>query len=240
VSLAYAAGAATNFRASIARGYRAPSAIEQFVSTRQYGFQVVPNPELRGEHAWSGEVGVTTYPWSALRIDGAVFGSRYEDLIAPAAAPDQILVFQFQNVSRARVLGLDVGARATVVPGVIDLGANYLFLNSEDLETGKALPYRSQHNVTGTVTALRGLAAVDVRYRSRVEEVIGYPLDPRGSIFTLDVRGLIRPSVSLSLPASATCSTRSTRTCRSAPRVRRGNGASASTRSSDLTGRSQK
>jgi len=189
VSLAYAAGATTNFRASIARGYRAPSAIEQFVSTRQYGFQVVPNPELRGEHAWSGEVGVTTYPWSAVRIDGAVFGSRYEDLIAPAAAPDQILVFQFQNVSRARVLGLDVGAQATVVPGVIDVGANYLFLNTEDLETGKALPYRSQHNVTGTVTALRGLAAVDVRYRSRVEEVIGYPLDPRSNIFTLDVRG---------------------------------------------------
>jgi outer membrane receptor protein involved in Fe transport len=189
VSVAYAAGVTTNLRASLARGYRAPSAIEQFVSTRQYGFQVVPNPGLRGEHAWSGEVGVTAYPWSSIRVDGAIFGSRYEDLIAPAAAPDQILVFQFQNVSRARVLGLDVGARATVVPGVIDLEANYLYLNSEDLETGKALPYRSQHNVTGTMTALRGLAAVDVRYRSRVEEVIGYPLDPRSSIFTLDVRG---------------------------------------------------
>ena len=72
---------------------------------------------------------------------------------------------------------------------VIDIEANYLFLDSEDLETGKALPYRSQHNVTGTVTAMRGLAAVDLRYRSRVEEVIGYPLDPRSSIFTLDLRG---------------------------------------------------
>ena len=51
------------------------------------------------------------------------------------------------------------------------------------------LPYRSRHNVTGTVTALRGLAAVDVRYRSRVENVLQYPLDPRTEIFTLDVRG---------------------------------------------------
>ena len=189
VSLAYAAGRTTNLRASLARGYRAPSAIEQFVSTRQYGFQVIPNPSLRGEHAWSGEVGVTAYPWSSVRIDGAIFGSHYEDLIAPAAAPDQVLVFQFQNVSRARVLGLDLGARATLVPGVLDVEANYLFLDGEDLETGRALPYRSRHNVTGTVTALRGLAAVDVRYRSRVEEVIAYPLDPRGNIFTLDLRG---------------------------------------------------
>jgi outer membrane receptor protein involved in Fe transport len=189
LSVAYAAGATTNLRASLARGYRAPSAIEQFVSTRQYGFQVIPNPELRGEHAWSGEVGVTAYPWPSVRVDGAIFGSRYEDLIAPAGAPNQPFVFQFQNVSRARVLGLDVGARATVLPGKLDVEANYLFLDGKDLETGKALPYRSQHNVTGTVTALRGLAALDVRYRSRVEEVIGYPLDPRSNIFTLDVRG---------------------------------------------------
>ena len=189
VSLAYAAGRTTNLRASLARGYRAPSAIEQFVSTRQYGFQVIPNPGLQGEHAWSGEVGVMAYPWSALRLDGAIFGSRYEDLIAPAAAPDQILVFQFQNVSRARVLGLDLGARATVIPEVLDVEANYLFLDGEDIETGKALPYRSRHNVTGTVTAWGGLAAVDFRYRSRVEEVIAYPLDPRGNIFTLDIRG---------------------------------------------------
>ena len=189
LSLGWAASATTNLRASLARGYRAPSAIEQFVSTRQYGFDVIPNPGLRGEHAWSGEVGVTTYPWRSLRLDGAIFGSRYEDLIAPAAAPDQILVFQFQNVSRARVLGVDLAARATVVPGALDVEANYLFLNGEDLETGKALPYRSQHNVTGTVTAFRGLAAVDLRYRSRVEEVIAYPLDPRGNIFTMDIRG---------------------------------------------------
>lgn len=192
VSLAFAAGATTSLRASIARGYRAPSAIEQFVSTRQYGFQVVPNPELRGEHAWSGEIGITAYPWSGVRVDGAIFGSRYEDLIGPAAAPNQILVFQFQNVSRARVIGLDVGARATVLPGVIDLEASYLYLDGEDLETGKALPYRSRHNVTGTVTALRGLAAVDVRFRSRVEEVIAYPLDTRSDIFTLDLRGAYR------------------------------------------------
>ena len=189
LSLAYAAGANTNLRASLARGYRAPSAIEQFVSTRQYGFQVVPNPQLNGEHAWSGEVGITAYPLPAIRIDGALFGSRYEDLIGPAAAPDQLLVFQFQNVSRARVLGIDLGARAAMIPGVIDLEANYLFLDGQDLETGKALPYRSRHNLTGTVTALRGLAAVDLRYRSRVEEVIAYPLDERGSIFTMDLRG---------------------------------------------------
>jgi len=149
----------------------------------------VPNPQLNGEHAWSGEVGITAYPLPAIRIDGALFGSRYEDLIGPAAAPDQLLVFQFQNVSRARVLGIDLGARAAMIPGVIDLEANYLFLDGQDLETGKALPYRSRHNLTGTVTALRGLAAVDLRYRSRVEEVIAYPLDERGSIFTMDLRG---------------------------------------------------
>ena len=72
---------------------------------------------------------------------------------------------------------------------MIDLEANYLYPRRRRSGVGRALPYRSRHNVTGTVTALRGLAAVDLRYRSRVENVLQYPLDPRAEIFTMDVRG---------------------------------------------------
>ena len=34
----------------------------------------------------------------------------------------------------------------------------------------------------------RGLLGVDVRWRSRVEDVLAYPLDPRGAITLVDLR----------------------------------------------------
>ena len=72
-------------RSSIGAGYRAPSAIEQFVNTFQFGFQVIPNPSLQGERSWSAEIGTSAVLWNRLQIDAAVFGSRYSNLIGPAA-----------------------------------------------------------------------------------------------------------------------------------------------------------
>ncbi len=175
-------------RMSVGGGYRAPSAIEQFVSTYQYGFQVVPNPRLRGEQAWSGEVGTTVTMLDRVRFDGALFASYYHDLIGPAMAPDQPFVFQFQNVSRARVAGLDFGVNAQVLPSVLEVQGGYLFLSTEDRDAHRALPYRSKHNLTATVNFLGGLAGVDTRYRSRVEEVLGYPLDARSAVTVVDLR----------------------------------------------------
>lgn len=178
-----------SLRASVARGYRAPSAIEQFVSTVQYGIRVIPNPDLVGERAWSAEVGATATPRDNLRLEGAAFYSDYDDLIGPGMAPGQFFVFQFQNVARARITGLDLGLRSSFAGGLVDLQGTYLYLDTEDLETGKALPYRSRHNLTGTMNLLRGLFGADVRFRSRVEEVLAYPADLRSEITTLDLRG---------------------------------------------------
>jgi iron complex outermembrane receptor protein len=175
-------------RASVGAGYRAPSPIEQFVSTIQSGFQVVPNPELTGERAWSGEVGTTATLFNRVRVDGAVFGSYYRDLIAPGPAPGQPFVFQFQNVSRARILGLDLGVNSSIIPNWLEAQLTYLYLNTLDLDTEKALPYRSPHNLTATVNVWRQRFGVDVRYRSRIPEVIAYPLDPRGDATVVDFR----------------------------------------------------
>jgi outer membrane receptor for ferrienterochelin and colicins len=180
-----------SLRGSLARGYRAPSAIEQFVSTIQYGIKVIPNPDLTGEQAWSAEIGATAFPTGSLRIDGAVFQSSYDDLIGPAGAPGQILVFQFQNVAKARVRGLDVGARTSLIRDFADFQLSYMFLDSEDLGTGKALPYRSRHNVSGSLELFRKRFAVDYRYRTRVDEVLAYPADPRTNISVLDLRGSV-------------------------------------------------
>ncbi len=180
---------ALSLRASVSRGYRAPSVSERYTSTTQFGFRVVPNLSLRGESAWAGELGATaSVSGGRLWMDAGLFWNQYQDLIEVGAAPGEVLTFQFQNVSRARVGGVDAGVRVGVVPRRINVAANYLFLASRDLDSGLPLVYRSRHNVTTTVSGWHDVVALDFRYRSRPQEVLAYPLDERGAIALVDLR----------------------------------------------------
>lgn len=193
IGASYRLSNSVTLRSSIGAGYRAPSAIEQFVNTFQYGYQVLPNPGLEGERSWSAEIGTSAVLWNRLQVDAAVFGSRYSNLIGPAAIPgSNPLTFQFQNIANARVAGLDLGANAAINSRWLLVAATFLYLNSEDLDTGLPLPYRSAVNVTGTLTTLNGHAGVDLKFRTAVEAVLAYPLDPRQDMFTVDLRGEYR------------------------------------------------
>jgi outer membrane cobalamin receptor len=175
-------------RLSVGRGYRAPSAIEQFVTTVKSGIRVVPNPDLKGETAWSMEAGASGNFGGWLWLDASLFQSQFHGLIGPAAAPGQAFSFQFRNVTRARVRGADLSTRAGIAGGLLQLGMNYLYLDSRDLTTDLRLPYRSRHNLTASLDALRGAIGMDFRFRTRVDEVLAYPLDPRGDITVVDLR----------------------------------------------------
>ena len=188
LALRYTLSPAVSLRASVGAGYRAASAIEQFVSAIQEGYRVIPNPALRGEHAVSGELGLNARLWGGARLDAAWFQSSYRDLIGPAAVPDSLLLFQFRNVQRARIRGLDASLNTAVIPHWLTADLTYMRLDAIDLDTHQWLPYRSRDNATVTLDALGGLAGVDVRYRSKVAAVLVYPLDPRGDITTVDLR----------------------------------------------------
>jgi len=186
IGVTFRPGGGLSTRMSVAHGFRSPSAIEQFVNTTQFGIRVVPNPDLKSERVWSAEAGATATPIVGLRFDASLFESQYRDLIAPCAV--NFSTYTFCNLNRARVRGLDVSVKTGLGGDLVALEGSYLLLDSKDLDTGLPLVYRSRHNVTGTVTALRGLVALDMRFRSRVQEVLQYPLDPRGTITVFDLR----------------------------------------------------
>ena len=175
-----------SLRTSLSRGYRAPSVSEQYSSTTVFGYRVIPNLELRGESVWAGEIGATANPSDRLWLDTGFFWSEYSGLIEVALAPDQeIFTFQFQNFVEARVRGIDTGLRAELVPDMLHLQTNYLFIDSRDLRSGRQLAYRSRHIVTATLSGLEDAAALDVRYRSRPEVVLVYPFDKNRTGFTV-------------------------------------------------------
>ena len=177
-----------SLRTSLSRGYRAPSVAEQFTRTTVFGFRVVPNLEMRGESAWAAEVGATMRVGDRVWVDASAFRSDYSGLIEPTPAPDQLFQFQFRNVADAMVRGVDAGVRVGVIPHRLDVSTTYTFLDTEDHATGRALAYRSRHNLAATVSGWRDLVAVDVRHRSRPDQVLVFPLDDRGPITVVDVR----------------------------------------------------
>lgn len=188
IGVVYRASERLSLRTSLSRGYRAPSVSEQFSSTAVFGFRVVPNLDLRGESAWAGEIGFTVSPGDRIWFDAGFFLSEYSGLIEVANAPGEFFTFQFRNVAEARVNGFDTGLRLGVVPGRLNVQTNYMYLDTRDRRTNRALVYRSRHNLATTLSGWGDRVALDVRYRSEPEAVLAYPNDERGSVTVLDLR----------------------------------------------------
>jgi len=179
-------------RASVGRGFRAPTMAERFVHTFAAGFEVIPNPTLRPETGWSVELGHTTPVLGAVRIDAALFWTEARDLIEPTLVVGAAPRIQLQNVTRARLAGLDATLLTTPVPGHLTAVLAYTYLDTRPL-----LAFRPRHLLTVTADyapggpgSVWGLGA-DFRYASRPEkiELEGF-VDPRRvAVRVLDLRG---------------------------------------------------
>jgi iron complex outermembrane receptor protein len=191
-------------RASIGRGFRAPTMAERFVHTFALGFEVIPNPNLRPETAWSFEVGHTTGPlFRFLRLDAALFWTEAHDLIEPQAllVPPDTIKIQLQNVVRARLSGLDATIIGAPIPNRLITTVGYTYLSTRrrlagDTTTGP-LAFRPRHLLTlGADYTVGDLGAgADFRYASRPEriELEGF-VDPRRvPVKVLDLRASWTP-----------------------------------------------
>ena len=182
------------WRASAGRGFRAPTLAERFVNTRALGFQVIPNPALHPETAWSFEVGNAAPIASWARLDAALFWTEARQLIEPTFLVDArgVAKIQIQNVSRARLRGLDASLVVTPFPSLTGTIA-YLFLDARDLANDSVLAFRPKQLLTLSVDYRWRMFSVggDFRYSSRIERIELEPVfggDPRVAAKVLDLR----------------------------------------------------
>ncbi|HTI04596.1 MAG TPA: TonB-dependent receptor [Gemmatimonadales bacterium] len=187
-------------RASIGRGFRAPTMAERFVRTVALGFEVVPNPNLRPETSWSFEIGHTSAPlWRFLRVDAAVFWTEARDLIEPRTilVPPDTVEIQLQNVVRARIAGVDASIIAAPIPNRLVATLGYTYLSTRRQLAGDStegpLAFRPRHMVTlGSDYSLwEGVGVgADFRYASRPEriELEGFVDSRRVPVKVLDLR----------------------------------------------------
>jgi outer membrane receptor protein involved in Fe transport len=110
-------------RANVGQGYRLPSIAEQFVDYNN-GLQNFPNTALRPEIGANYEIGYKrAFDRKAIQgyLDAAVFFMDYTDLIEPVfgfynedttgltIADINNYGFQFQNITKANILGFELG-----------------------------------------------------------------------------------------------------------------------------------
>ena len=200
-------GAGT-WRASAGRGFRAPTLAERFVTTRAFGFDVVSNPNLDPETAWSFEVGNALPLASWGRLDGALFWTEARRLLEPTfvlVPPDTVPKIQIRNVSRARLRGLDASLTITPFASPLSASVAYTFVDARDLATDSLLAFRPKHLLTLAADYRWRALSVggDFRYTSRIDRIELEPVfggDPRVSAKVLDLRaGWQRGSLSARL-----------------------------------------
>jgi outer membrane receptor for ferrienterochelin and colicins len=182
-------------RASLGRGFRAPSLAERFTSTAAQGVRVIPNPDLEDETSWSGEVGATLPLSPQVALDAALFWTEYANLIEPGLTTGGTEI-QFANVTRARVRGLDASARAAgLAGGPLSASLAYTYLDATDLTQHLPLAFRPRHLVTLSADWQARLGALgtltpgfDLRLASSPARVEIFESDRRVSRRTLDLR----------------------------------------------------
>ena len=192
---------AVRLRASLGRGFRAPSLAELFTSTAEQGIRVVPNPNLENETSWSSEAGATARLGERFELDAAVFWNEYQNLIEPGLVTGGTEI-QFANVTRARIRGLDLTARAAaLVEGHLSADLAYTFLDARDLTLDQPLAFRPRHLATLSADWLFGRvggrgsafsAGFDTRIASSPQRVEIFENDRRVPARTLDLRAAWR------------------------------------------------
>jgi outer membrane cobalamin receptor len=130
-------------RLSGGRRSRFPTLKEMYSS--QFGF-VVPNPDLRPEHAWTVDGGVSVQPWQGRLVVGATgFYAHVQDLIERTTDADGIR--SYTNVSTSRHAGIELRVVARPHPRLeLEIGYDGLHArNTSDDRTSDLLEYRPEH-----------------------------------------------------------------------------------------------
>jgi iron complex outermembrane receptor protein len=183
--LAYNYSPILHFRASAGAGFRAPSVAERFSSVSFQGFEVLPNPQLKAEKSWSFEVGANytvEFYDTPIYFDIAIFQNDMYDLIEPSFVSPTSATIKFQNVTRAKIQGLEFAAKSFIA-GFLGLESSFTFMNPRNLANDEILNYRSEILWYNRFLIPYGdfELQADYRFKSRVKNI-----DPQLGILVKD------------------------------------------------------
>jgi iron complex outermembrane receptor protein len=120
-------------RASWGQGFRFPTLAEQFIVTSFGSTHISPNPQLKSETGWNGEVGLKqTLDWGRTKayIDGAVFWNKYFDMME-FVFTGFTKGFQSQNIGNTDIKGYELTLGGSSIAGFhrISYSGGYTYID---------------------------------------------------------------------------------------------------------------
>lgn len=149
-SLLWEASADTRIRASIGRAFKSPTIRQLYVSFKHGNWWNRPNEDLNPEVSWGYSAGIEHRMFRGMSANLSVFRNDVRDIIVAVDTSEIISgtpVRTWKNVRKAYTQGAEIGLRASVRdPLLVNLG--YAYLDTENRETGKEIPYNPHHTVS--------------------------------------------------------------------------------------------
>jgi iron complex outermembrane receptor protein len=177
----------TSIRASFGSGFRYPAIGELYIesSTNVSQVAVLPNTALKVEQSNSFELGVSRTFAERLSVDVALFNNDFRNLIEPSvdirkyrpnpASPVEVNgpVIQFENLTRARIQGLEAGIKTEWLKRIFSTDVGYTYTWPRDLDENAILKFRPRHLLyaSGQFSWEHARIVADFRYLSRIERI---------------------------------------------------------------------
>ncbi len=165
VAASYRVSDAVTLHAQYAGGFRAPpySAVNSGFTNVLGGYTSVPNPNLRAETSDNIEGGVRVAARHA-SVGATVFSNHYDDFILQESTGldpvTGLLTFQYQNLSRVRIQGIELRGDVRLA-STLRLRGAYARIRGNDVSSGTDVPLQTIAPDQGTL----GLQYTDARSR---------------------------------------------------------------------------
>lgn len=219
LGISYNSDLGVRLRGSVGRGFRAPMAGERFAALRFQGITVVPNLQLLPEESWSFEGGLAyEFIWfsSPISVDVAYFQNELSQLVEPQFTLDGKI--KFENITRARVQGIDCMVRS-FIDSTVGIEMSLSLMSPREYNAGLTLPFRS--SVLWYSRLMLPLAhyvelQADYRFISRVERIddritalnVVEDADARVPTSVVDFRAIFKLGQLLDVPINCTLNVR--------------------------------
>lgn len=137
----------TRLRASIGRAFKTPTIRQIYVFFKHGNWWNKPNKDLNPEVSWGYSAGIEHIFSKKLSANVSLFRNDVKDIIVAVDTSEKINgtpVRTWKNVSKAFTQGAELGIKAAVLDNLI-LNLGYTYLDTENEDTKKELPYNPHH-----------------------------------------------------------------------------------------------
>jgi outer membrane receptor protein involved in Fe transport len=137
----FRATGAVTLRASVYRGFRAPSLNELYRPFRVGNVETLANPDLGEERLVGAEVGADLHPTASVFARLNLFRNRIDGAVGNVtiSSTPQLITRRRENLDRVTADGVEAELRVRLLPGW-ELQAAYLYSDSRVERTGRRVP----------------------------------------------------------------------------------------------------